>query len=629
MSEDGSCSGNSSPVVSGDEGTAGNGLPDQATASTSKWLGGVDRTISRDATKGEDDGDEDLVNVTKPQAGPGIAPPHLGDPFSVPISMPGPPPPGLHAPRLLAPRGGSFIPPIPPPPRGPGVMFNSPPPPPPPPPGFGLPLPPPPQKSAWKAALKAKRNAGDGKDDDEDDVLSCSDSEESEGETGESSDEPEVCDTASIFLFTCNMNMLTPLQRSADLATILARSAEVYLDLDLLGNNRTAKLFAHVLDDVERLQKQNDMLNRELARKLYRQQCKEQEKAKGSAKKDEFEDSEEPRMRIIHEVECKGRYGTSHYHECSLFEDEPTYEKTKYAAFTPGESKLSLVLGGETPIYNRQAWISSQKNLSFVVTKFYECSPDGKSKDSSHPSWIQVVSEDLDTAINSITKFPSHDPSRDNRECVFAAGHSKAPLTIEAPYTCLFHQRRSLEQLVASKGEEEVAHVRVLLKYLEENFKTEWDEAEALFQEGKVNRKHLVKLFRPNQILVSKSARDAWVMSTWPGVLSGGILHTRLWQWSFDGQSLYRKAETRDIVELDTVDCEVPISDLSFCPLEYVTKETKDDVLGRSKKFWSFRNGFFGTYDGWDYHHDHCYVSTFPIMLSASLKFCSSTTGSW
>jgi hypothetical protein len=134
----------------------------------------------------------------------------------------------------------------------------------------------------------------------------------------------------------------------------------------------------------------------------------------------------------------------------------------------------------------------------------------------------------------------------------------------------------------------------MLLRTIELVFRQEYSEADELFSRGYVSRKHLPKLFRPSDTVVTKvdGHPRAYAVEHWPE-WDGDALVVPCTTWSFDGR-FYR--ETKHLLlNWEFEDKEVQITELGIYPLHF-DPQTETRLLERGSAFWHSRNQRFVSY---------------------------------
>ncbi|RTE68360.1 hypothetical protein BHE90_017262, partial [Fusarium euwallaceae] len=139
--------------------------------------------------------------------------------------------------------------------------------------------------------------------------------------------------------------------------------------------------------------------------------------------------------------------------------------------------------------------------------------------------------------------------------------------------------------------------LRLLCRWMEDNFSEEWREADDLFKQGLVNSKHFGMLFRPGELVVRRGSDEN-------GLLSGGLVpwfpsdkdlngDTPVLYFTFNG-TLSRAQLTAgmpryfgpDQYEHDKL---VDITSLTCYPVRFAPEGTKAKLITRGQRFWECR----------------------------------------
>lgn len=386
--------------------------------------------------------------------------------------------------------------------------------------------------------------------------------------------------------------------QSPSLAFSLSSVAEKYLDFDLLDQTRNApKFLAYLLDTIQMLENQVRFLS-----------ARNNNEDVDEDPKNEQEEPTVPRCQVLHRVYCTAVY---HNHDRMIYEDEPTFDND-VGNEVNYRDKSDKLLVGKIGVYNIEQYLSRHPDICFIIFKEYNCRIDLKSQwerqKHSHNSNSQVseraerlriVSPLLTKALAKVAQFGS-----DEQVCSWDDAKE-----MDAPYNLLFHHRRQL----AALAEDSVTYkdiINPLLKFLAENYENEYLLAESLFEKGLVTAFHIGRLFKPNQMVMTRHHQtrflEAYVLSKWP-TKEREKLRFYGWSWDYNGSDLSRKQWTGNIDSIP--DEEFPISELSIHPVEFALPGDIEKLESRGKKFWDMREQYFSCYTGWDNNHDHYYVS--------------------
>jgi hypothetical protein len=321
------------------------------------------------------------------------------------------------------------------------------------------------------------------------------------------------------------------------------------------------------------------------------------------------------RHTTIHHVECSGvgRYHDHHERSADYF-DVP---------FLPIHSSRMTGLRGQHRLADLESYIEEQANLSFVVYMTYDCvayHEDNKTsfKRLSIPHldeaiayqakpYFYVLQKDAEPAIpRSERLLPSDSLQkafellREAREKISGMAErqeDELPSNLVYPYLKLYHERQVfIEYATYQMPGTERLHLTDIFNYLEKRLGEEYAEAEVLFKQGAVNRKHWAKLFRPGAVVVGhKSNEPAAYISTSCAIAFNGSLHLKCWSWAFESRFL--KDEVDLVVSWPSDKETVAITDLSTYPLEYAPDGLEQELRRRGQVFWTCRSRKFVNYD--------------------------------
>lgn len=397
--------------------------------------------------------------------------------------------------------------------------------------------------------------------------------------------------------------------KAPKLASALGSIADEYLSLDVLKNdNATSQYIAFLLDTIQDLQSRVDFLSKESRKTVvsipYNKISNGLDSGAVSGAESGMEQKPDkiPRMQVLHRVFCGLN---SHKHNAELYEDEPRFAMRGSDLFSEQE-----MLFGDHVVSDLAAYIQKRPEVQFIVFKEHRCAADLSAGRKSVPSMtisqrqerLSILSPVLTRALNEVAECDLDSvPHR-------PFGPSGVESTeMEAPYNFFFHHRHKLSTLRETRMEYNTP-VKLLLDYLE-NFEKEYQEAEALFKRKVVTESHLGKLFRPNQIVVTKEGGSivATMLDEWPERSLDGFDFTG-WRWYYNGRTLERE-EWDQSFKVSFLN-EKDIEQLPIYPIEYLNPKTTERILGRGRRFWEMRRHSLVAYDGWDHHHDYHYVST-------------------
>jgi hypothetical protein len=366
--------------------------------------------------------------------------------------------------------------------------------------------------------------------------------------------------------------------RLPDLEGILSRSIEEYAGCNLFDDSTQSLLYGHLLDTIARLRGEVMHL-REKARKP-RPPCLKCVKRMAPAPKP----VEKPpvRFQILHQIFCDSGF---HGHSSAIYEDEPT-------------RSTSSGLRGDKRVTNIDQYCTEHMDLSFVLIKEHSCVVTNMSvynvmdRDkfgiSGRKERLLVVSDILQKALNQVALCSPQDMKYD-----------PGRIQMYAPYLFLYHHRTLLSDLAATTGGETEEHVSILLSFINEHYRDEYEEAERLFNTGIITKEHAEKLYLPNSIVIdiTEPQNRAYVIKSWLEVNDGGM-KLLCWSWEYDGSFLRRK-ETQLKMNAPSV-AGSALSVIGVFPISMADHETHENLRLRGQKFWSMKGQHFACYSGYD-----------------------------
>ncbi|KAH0547672.1 hypothetical protein FGG08_000161 [Glutinoglossum americanum] len=180
---------------------------------------------------------------------------------------------------------------------------------------------------------------------------------------------------------------------------------------------------------------------------------------------------------------------------------------------------------------------------------------------------------------------------------------------ISSPYLFLYHYRHLLEQLSRQKQGSFLRHITPLLRYINDTYGEEYNEADKLFSQGLVKACDFGKLFLPGDIVVSLVDGHylGYLSPNWPQDTPMGTL-LDCWSWNFNGS--FFKSYKELIVSRPKEGEICTIVSLSAFPLRCADVALKTALVSRGQKLWSFRKQKFLNYNGFDFTREEKYIDT-------------------
>lgn len=309
----------------------------------------------------------------------------------------------------------------------------------------------------------------------------------------------------------------------------------------------------------------------------------------------------------IHRVHCTQTKNHAEHPDITYFEDHPRLFE--------GDCKASA-LRGQIQIPDISEYLESRSHLKFVFYRIYSCDAyhvmmdetfrplerpknpfvksllpffynldsDGDPAISNDKS-ILVSSEDLLDALRVVTKMDTG-----------ILQNLDEPHNTRLLATQLYHHRwiRKDPSGLGDVGLASIELVIELIDLVEDMFGDEFDEADALFAEGRVTKLHLPKLFPAGSILVTTEQGEPFAYTLDADTSTGISPQLACWAWRFDGQ--FWKYTTTFQVQFPFRESQVAITDFSIYPLKYAKSGMQERLLERGRQFWSLRNGNYVSY---------------------------------
>ena len=186
---------------------------------------------------------------------------------------------------------------------------------------------------------------------------------------------------------------------------------------------------------------------------------------------------------------------------------------------------------GTRPIYNLNSCLTAEDDVGFIILREFYCA-DGALDPSQAPAsrvWYEnicIKSSVLRSALNATACcYINNGLERKNSENLLlhqARGFANnASLAAErelyTPHLFLYHHRCRLREYAANHSDA-LSHVEALLIYASETYGENYEEADKLFSKGVVTRRHLNKLFAPNELIFTYTNGQpaAYVIQRWP-----------------------------------------------------------------------------------------------------------------
>lgn len=275
-----------------------------------------------------------------------------------------------------------------------------------------------------------------------------------------------------------------------------------------------------------------------------------------------------------------------------------------------GDSRASN-LRGERRINNTEKYIAEHQEVGIVLIKGYNCNAY---HDSIEDKFIALRAPRHPMDENLARHFfmleaHSDEAQPQSEETVIVAGdlQDKVEELINIPSRSISTSSNAAETKAAvdrlyvhlrqhhtSAGEID-DQLKCLLSSVETVFTINYQEADGFFSRGIVTKRHLAKLFRSNEIIVTirEGHPRAYLLNGWPDWF-GKVLSLPCVTWTFDGQ-FFQEVEQIDLEWTFGDEEEVSITDLAVYPLRF-DRDTEVRLIERGRTFWQCRETRFISY---------------------------------
>ena len=287
--------------------------------------------------------------------------------------------------------------------------------------------------------------------------------------------------------------------------------------------------------------------------------------------------------------------------------------------FFDNPTRHGVELNGRDVIWDFTRYLFDNPHLAFIVFRHYSCEGITSSR-PEHSYFRKSLSEDA----NKHKILPDDDfiyiVSSSLRSALYEVGECN-PFDgdkedeMRFPYIFIYHHRSRLRDLVNKREGETSLHVSALLSYIEDQNRTEYEDADAQIAKRLVTAEHLRKLYKPNQTLVTheKGHPTAFILRSWPdGLTIDSSDHKGVelsgWSWKHNGKALVRYHHSRKASIAGHE--EVAIDQLAAFPLEFASREVKTRLITRGGKFWNLRAQSLMAYSGQDFYKEKKYVTS-------------------
>lgn len=303
--------------------------------------------------------------------------------------------------------------------------------------------------------------------------------------------------------------------------------------------------------------------------------------------------------KTIYMIHCKS--GISEYHKATAYKDRPFFptHRDKYY------NSDMVHANGLTPIYDLVSYFKEEENnTAITVVRHVRCEENQQLQHDPRQllKWyesVAVSSPVVRQALSHVAQCHyqgNNDVSTRNK----ATDELFGQLTLSPPKLFLFHHQELLADYIKDHPDA-LEHVSALLHFCEKKYGSDFKEARSLFDKGLVSQKHLEKLYRPNDIVISHQTAvpTAYVLSDWPVTLVNGTVKLSCWNWRNNGSGWHRNACD---LYVPTIPLSTPmaVKVLEICPASFVSQDTWDMLETRGVKVWNMKDRSYVAYTGYD-----------------------------
>ena len=285
-----------------------------------------------------------------------------------------------------------------------------------------------------------------------------------------------------------------------------------------------------------------------------------------------------------------------------------------------------LYMEGTRPIYNLDSCLSAEDDVAFIIIRETYCSEGALylSKAPLSRVWhenILLNSPLLRSALTSTARCYISNAQQPQWSQNMYHGSMVTTREIDSPLLFLYHHRVHLQDYAAGNPDA-LPHISALLKYASTVYGRDYQEADELLSKGLVTRRHLLKLFAPNErvFTYTDGQPTAYVLQKWPMIMNDGHLQLECWSWKSNGSAFLRKKHFIDVIAPQFDDEQVEIRDFPVVPLAWKPLEVRSHLELRGRKHWSFRSQSYVSYSGWNVSHDQYYASRLEIHSTLQLE---------
>jgi len=326
-----------------------------------------------------------------------------------------------------------------------------------------------------------------------------------------------------------------------------------------------------------------------------------------------------------------------HSHPIPAFRDRPVPDAHLHSGLmtAPTNAKRSH-LNGTIPILDLEGFMENDTDgVAFVVIRTVECTQASvlMARAGGSMRWTEAI-----YAKSKISKDALHEvatsyfgPSPEDPYSSITPASVHPDVVQDTPVfdrnrlihaeLFLFAHRHVLGSY-GLKHPDSKRHVDALIQYANEKYGREFANAEELFASNAVTSDHVLKLFRPNDIVVSGThgRPAAFVVQEWPRLAEEGWVTLTCWSFQPDGTGFARKRTVISIPPLEPKATKIP--SLVAYPISFASSELRNLIRDRGFKHWDLRNATQVTYKGWNVGHDQFFCKSCSVNIDDRVSSC-------
>lgn len=327
-----------------------------------------------------------------------------------------------------------------------------------------------------------------------------------------------------------------------------------------------------------------------------------------------------PRCDLLYKISCSdGKL----CHPAPAFRDTPTLDETSHSGTTRYDYARSH-LNGTVPVFDLEAYMQNDNDgAAFVVIRTVDCSENSVliARAGGHLRWtedIYMKSKIAKVAMQQIATCYFQTVPDNPFTVMEPQGGSEEPFNLNqiTPADLFFFHHLHLLRDYRLRHCESKQHIDALLEYVDRRYGEEFKEAEGLFARGQVSKEHILKLFRPNELVIAGTygRPAAFVLQEWPKLNGDGWATLSCWSFQTDGSGFARK---RSVLSIPPIEPETTkIRNLVAYPFRFATPELQKSIRSCGEKQWEHRKATQITYKGWNVGRDQFFVGPRHIVHS-------------